>query len=266
MTSVLNVVFFAALILYLICSLIQFVATVFKKDRLGKIAWIIFIVAFILHTGYLIARGIIAGRLPMSNQFEFATSFAWGISLILLILRKKYDAEWLSVVAMPAAAIILSYAALQPMEIKELMPALKSVWFGFHIGSAAIAYAAFIIAGGASIRYLLLARKNDPNNKAKLNQMDYMTYRLIALGFLFLTITILIGAIWAEQAWSAFWTWDPKEVWALITWIIYAIYLHLHLRKKNQKMLAWFAIIAVPVVLFTFVGVNTLMPGMHSYG
>ena len=152
------------------------------------------------------------------------------------------------------------------MEIKELMPALRSVWFGFHIGSAAIAYSAFIIAGGASLRYLLLARKNAPDNAVKLNQMDYLSYRLIALGFLFLTITILVGAIWAEQAWSSFWTWDPKEVWALITWIVYAVYLHLHLRKKNQKMLAWFAIIAVPVVLFTFVGVNSLMPGMHSYG
>ena len=136
---------------------------------------------------------------------------------------------------MPAAALILSYAALQPMEIKELMPALRSVWFGFHIGSAAIAYSAFIIAGGASLRYLLLARKNAPDNAVKLNQMDYLSYRLIALGFLFLTITILVGAIWAEQAWSSFWTWDPKEVWALITWIVYAVYLHLHLRKKNQK-------------------------------
>lgn len=262
----LNIVFFSALVLYFVCSVFQFIAAALKKEKFGSIAWIVFLIAFALHTGYLIARGIIAGRLPMSNQFEFATSFAWGISLLLIILRKKYDAEWITVVAMPAAALILSYAALQPMEIKELMPALRSVWFGFHIGSAAIAYAAFIIAGGASLRYLLLARKEDPENAVKLHQMDYLTYRLIALGFLFLTITILVGAIWAEQAWSSFWTWDPKEVWALITWIVYAIYLHLHLRRKNQKMLAWFAIIAVPVVLFTFVGVNNLMPGMHSYG
>lgn len=262
----LDAVFFSTLVLYLVCSVIQFIASVFKKKGLGKIAWIVFLIAFVLHTGYLIARGIIAGRLPMSNQFEFATTFAWGISLILIVLRQKYDADWITVVAMPAAALILSYAALQPMEIKELMPALRSVWFGFHIGAAAIAYSAFVIAGGASLRYLLLSRKHDADNTSKLNQMDYMSYRLIALGFLFLTITILIGAIWAEQAWSSFWTWDPKEVWALITWIVYAVYLHLHLRKKNQKMLAWFAIIAVPVVLFTFVGVNTLMPGMHSYG
>ena len=236
----LNIVFFSALVLYFLCSVCQFIASALKKDKLGKIAFAIFLIAFLLHTGYLIARGFIAKRLPMSNQFEFATSFAWGISMLLIILRKKYDAEWITVVAMPAAALILSYAALQPMEIKELMPALRSVWFGFHIGSAAIAYSAFTIAGGASLRYLLLARKNAPDNKVKLNQMDYLSYRLIALGFLF--------------------------VWALITWIVYAVYLHLHLRKKNQKTLAWFAIIAVPVVLFTFVGVNSLMPGMHSYG
>ena len=179
-----NIVFFSALVLYFLCSVCQFIASALKKDKLGKIAFAIFLIAFLLHTGYLIARGFIAKRLPMSNQFEFATSFAWGISLLLIILRKKYDAEWITVVAMPAAALILSYAALQPMEIKELMPALRSVWFGFHIGSAAIAYSAFTIAGGASLRYLLLERKNAPDNKVKLNQMDYLSYRLIALGFL----------------------------------------------------------------------------------
>ena len=84
---------------------------------------------------------------------------------------------------------------------------------------------------------------------------------------LLLTVVILSGAIWAEQAWSSFWTWDPKETWALITWILYAIYLHLRLRRKmSGKVMAWFVVIAVPVVLFTFVGVNSLMPGMHSYG
>ena len=89
---------------------------------------------------------------------------------------------------------------------------------------------------------------------------------MVALGVLMLTVTILTGAIWAEQAWSAFWTWDPKEVWALITWIIYVVYLHLRLRSKKQGLsMAWYVMIAVPVVLFTFAGVNTLMSGMHSY-
>ena len=97
--------------------------------------------------------------------------------------------------------------------------------------------------------------------------MDYLSYRLIALGVLMLTVTILSGAIWAEQAWSAFWTWDPKEVWALITWIIYAVYLHLRLRRQYSDLfLSWYVILAIPALLFTFAGVNTLMSGLHSYG
>jgi cytochrome c-type biogenesis protein CcsB len=160
----------------------------------------------------------------------------------------------------------MTYAALQPMEIKDLMPALRSAWFGVHIGSAVLSYAAFVIAGCISLRYLLTAKKPDADDRA-LRQMDYLSYRMVAFGFLFLTVVILSGAIWAEQAWSAFWTWDPKEVWALITWIIYAVYLHLRLRgKRKGTAMAWYLVIAVPVVFFTFAGVNTFMHGLHTYG
>ena len=113
-------------------------------------------------------------------------------------------------VGIAAAFLILSYAALQPREITDLMPALRSSWFGFHIGSAAISYAGFMLAGGVGVRYILISRKN--KNDKTLVQMDFFIYRLIALGLLMLTITIVTGAIWAEEAWSSFWTWDPKEV------------------------------------------------------
>ena len=137
----------------------------------------------------------------------------------------------------------------------------------FHIGSAMFSYSAFALAGCTGLRYLLLSRKGKETDALKLQQMDFMSYRMVALGFLLLTVTILSGAIWAEQAWSSFWTWDPKEVWALITWIIYAVFLHLRLVAKHKGVrMAWFLVIAVPVVFFTFAGVNTLMPGLHSYG
>ena len=146
------------------------------------------------------------------------------------------------------------------------MPALRSAWFGVHIGSAVLSYSAFVLAGCVGLRYLLTARKENADERA-LAQMDYISYRLVAFGFLFLTVVLLSGAIWAEQAWSAFWTWDPKEVWALITWIIYAVYLHLRLRmRKRGTAMAWYLVIAVPVVFFTFAGVNTLMHGLHTYG
>ncbi len=262
-----NILFFGALIVYFVAMALQFAALVFKKEKLGKAAWILFLLALAAHTAYLVVRGIRAHRLPLSNQFEFSAAFAWGVALLLVILRTRMKAEWLSVIAMPMTFLILSYAALQPKEITELMPALRSGWFAFHIGSAVISYSAFIVAGCVGLRYLLLSKKAQESDALKLEQMDYLSYRLVALGVLMLTVTILSGAIWAEQAWSAFWTWDPKEVWALITWIIYVVYLHLRLRGRRRGTgMAWYAVIAVPVVLFTFAGVNTLMSGLHTYG
>ena len=261
-----NVLFFGSLVLYFAAAVLQFIGTLFKKDKVAKIAWLIFLAGLAAQTAYLLVRGVIARRLPLSNQFEFATAFAWGIALMLLIVRLRLKADWLSVAVMPMVFLVLSYAALQPREVTELMPALRSAWFGFHIGAAVFSYSAFIIAGCVGLRYLIVSRKGSAD-EFKLHQMDYLSYRMIALGFLLLTVTILSGALWAEQAWSAFWTWDPKEVWALITWIIYAVYLHLRLRgKRKGTVMAWYAMIAVPVVLFTFAGVNTIMPGLHSYG
>ena len=188
------------------------------------------------------------------------------MALFTVAVCTRLKADWLKVAAIPATLLIMTYAALQPMEIRDLMPALRSAWFGVHIGSAVLSYAAFVIAGCIGARYLILSKKESDNHKA-LEQMDFLSYRLVSFGFLFLTVVILSGAIWAEQAWSAFWTWDPKEVWALITWIIYAVYLHLRLRRrKDAAFLAWYVLIAVPVVFFTFAGVNTLLPGLHSYG
>ncbi len=262
-----NALFFSVLGLYFAAVALQFSAAAFKNERLAGIAWPVFAASFALHTVFLILRGVLAGRLPLSNQFEFACAFAWGVSLLLIVVRSRLKAEWLSVAAMPAALLVLSYAALQPREITELMPALRSAWFGIHIGSAVFSYSAFVMAGCVGLRYVRLRRRGADPEELALRQMDYLGYRLVGFGFLFLTVVILSGAIWAEQAWSAFWTWDPKETWALITWLIYAVYLHLRLRrKKDAQFLAWYLIVAVPVVFFTFAGVNTLLPGLHSYG
>ena len=258
--------FFAALAVYGVAVILQFTGTAFKKDKLLKLAWIVFLAAFALHTIFIVARGVAAKRLPLSNQFEFANAFAWGVALMLIFIRGRMKADWITVAAMPAALLVMTYAALQPMEIHDLMPALRSAWFGVHIGSAVLSYAAFVIAGSIALRYLLAVKKGNADKKA-LDQMDYLSYRMVAFGFLFLTVVILSGAIWAEQAWSAFWTWDPKEVWALITWIIYAVFLHLRLRgKRKGTAMAWYLVIAVPVVFFTFAGVNTFMHGLHTYG
>ena len=261
----LDFLFFTGLALYFAAMVLTLVGMVFKKEKISSLGWYVFLAGAAQETAYLVYRGIVAGRLPLSNQFEFAASFSWGIAVILIFLHYRFHLEWIESAGMMMNFLIISYAALQPREVTDLMPALRSAWFGFHIGSAAFSYASFMLAGAAGIRYLIAVKK-DPEDE-RLEQMDYFIYRLIALGLLLLTVTILTGAIWAEEAWSSFWTWDPKEVWALITWILYAIYLHLRLgRKKTGTAMAWYAVIAVPVVLFTFIGVNTLLPGLHSYG
>ena len=261
----LNLLFLLPVILYFAASALQFSAYVFKKDALKKAALFVLTISFAVHTVYIVARGIVAGRIPMSNQFEFANAFAWGVALLGLLfhLRHRNTMEWMVTLCAPIAFLIISYAAQQPREIAELMPALRSSWFVLHIGAAVFSYAAFALAAGVSVRYLALENKV---GERALQQMDTLSYKFIAFGFLMLSVVIISGMIWAEQAWSTFWSWDPKEVWALITWIVYAVYLHNYLRMKwRGRRMAWFAIIAFIAVIFTFAGVNKLMSGLHSY-
>ena len=261
-----DMLFFAAILVYFAAMLAQLVATALKKDALTRPATLIYAAGLALHTGYTVWRGVSAGRLPLANQFEFANGFAWACAVLGLVLHARLKQNWVLTASAPVTFLVISYAAFQPMEIKDIMPALRSTWFGLHIGSAIFSYAAFAIAGGLGVWYLLQAHRGADVKSIALRQVDYMSYRMVCLGFLLLTVVILSGAIWAEQAWSRWWSWDPKETWALITWIIYAVYLHQRLRMNWQgKRMAWMSLIALVCVLFTFAGVNLLLPGLHSY-
>ena len=260
-------VFFLSLGLYAAATLIQLAGAFGKWEKVKKTAWAVFLLGFLAHLVYFVWRGLVAQRLPLASQFEFACGFALCIPVVLLVARTRVNADWIATAGMAATALLMGYAATQRMEITELMPALRSFWFNFHIGAAALSYSAFLVAGVVALRYVLQHRKGESADSLRMKQLEQLSYRLVALGFLLLTVVIVIGAIWAEAAWSAYWTWDPKEVWALITWIIYAVYLHLRLRSRRKgTFMAWYLVIAVPVVFFTFAGVNTFMHGLHTYG
>ena len=264
MKTMMDILFFSAMAVYFLSTVAQFAGTMFKKEGFCRAAWYGSLLGFALLTAAIACRGIAAGYVPLANQFEFAAAFGWGIGLLSIFLTLKLQEKWIPTVALPAVFLVISYAALLPRDINELMPALRSAWFTFHIGAAVFSYASFAVAGGIGIRYLVCAGKNAKDEQ--LETLDYISYRLIAFGFLMLTVVILTGCVWAEQAWSNFWSWDPKETWALITWIIYAIYLHQRMRRGWQgKRMAVFAVVALVSVIFTFVGVNTLMSGLHSY-
>ena len=261
-----DMLFFGAILCDFAAMMMQMIASALGRDKLLKPAVALFGIGFALHTGYTVWRGISAGRLPLANQFEFASGFAWACAVLGLFLHARLHQKWVLTASIPAAFLVISYAAFQPMEIKEIMPALRSTWFGLHIGSAIFSYAAFAIAGGLGVWYLVQERRGADTASVAMRQVDYMGYRMVCLGFLLLTVVILSGAIWAEQAWSRWWSWDPKETWALISWIVYAIYLTPRLRMNWQgRRMALMAVGALVCVCFTFAGVNLLLPGLHSY-
>ena len=265
-----NVLFTAVMVLYLIAMVLYFLFLVMKKDKLAVAAGLILGVGFVLHTMALIVRGIGAGRLPLSNQYEFATSFAWGICLCFLVFLWKFHFEALGAFVTPVIFLLIGYAAMQSREVRELMPALRSNWLGIHVSSAIISYGAFGVSFAVSLMYLLRQKMTGnsfwESHIPEEKKLDQISYKAVSFGFLFLTFVIITGAIWAERAWGSYWSWDPKETWSLITWIIYAIYLHLRLSKGGKgKGAAVFAVIGFVCVIFTYIGVNTFIPSIHSY-
>jgi cytochrome c-type biogenesis protein CcsB len=263
-----SVAFMAALVAYLIAAAFYFIYGAAKKDRFGRAAWLMLLLGFVEHTVCIVARGVNAGRLPLTNQYEFASAFAWGIALCFLVFVKKYRFDVLGMFVSPVIFLVIGYASMQSREIHALMPALQSSWLGFHVTMAIIGYGGFGVAFGVALVYLLKGRfrgplaERIPEEKA----LDLIIYRAVSLGFLFLTMCMITGAIWAKRAWGSYWSWDPKETWSLITWIIYAIFLHLRLRRgMTGKRAAVFAAVGFLCVIFTYVGVNTLLSGLHSY-
>ncbi len=262
-----SVAFMAALVAYLIAAAFYFIYGAAKKDRFGRAAWLMLLLGFVEHTVCIVARGVNAGRLPLTNQYEFASAFAWGIALCFLVFVKKYRFDVLGMFVSPVIFLVIGYASMQSREIHALMPALQSSWLGFHVTMAIIGYGGFGVAFGVSLAYVLRGKLGGLSHRVPEEKtLDLIIYRAVALGFLFLTMCMITGAIWAKRAWGSYWSWDPKETWSLVTWIIYAIFLHLRLRRGlTGRKAAIFAIVGFLCVIFTYVGVNTLLSGLHSY-
>ena len=270
MLQVENTLFTIVMLIYFAAMILYFTFIAVKKDGIAKVAVILQLAGLALHTIALICRGIGAGRLPLTNQYEFATSFAWGLCLVSLIFVIRFKFPVLGAFAAPVIFLIIGYAAMQSKAVHELMPALRSNWLGFHVSTAIIAYGSFGVSFVLSIIFLLRDKMRasgflDQHIPDK-EKLDVISYRSVSLGLLFLTFTIITGAIWAERAWGSYWSWDPKETWSLVTWLVYAIYLHLRIRRGWEgRAAAIFAVAGFICVMFTYIGVNTFLPGVHSY-
>jgi cytochrome c-type biogenesis protein CcsB len=218
-------------------------------------------------TAYIILRWQDAGRAPFSNMFESLVLFAWAIVAVYLILRIRINIPVLSAAVALLALLVLAYAsAFFESDIKPLMPALQSNWLSVHVFTCFLGYAGFAISFLSSIGYLIAARSGSKIAAATRESLDIVTAKTISFGFLFLAIGIITGAVWANSAWGTYWSWDPKETWSFITWLIYAVYLHCrYMHGWHGKRSAWISVIGFASVIFTYIGVNFLLPGLHSY-
>jgi cytochrome c-type biogenesis protein CcsB len=254
------------------------VAWIFKNPLPGKLATWTTLCGVAGNTAGIILRWMESyqlgfGRAPLSNLYESLVFFALTIAILYLIVEKKYRNRTIGVFAMPLSFLALAYASLSPDmsdQIQPLLPALKSNWLIAHVVTCFIGYGAFAVAFGVSLMYLLKNRSSGEKHRSlspfpEAKVLDELTYRMVILGFLFLTIGIITGAVWANSAWGRYWGWDPKETWSLITWFVYATLLHARImRSWHGNRIAVLSIVGFAAVLFTYFGVN-LLPGLHSY-
>ena len=222
---------------------------------------------------YLMGADI--GHIPVSNLYEVFILFAVMTALLYLTYERRYNnramGAFVLMVISAAVAFILWYTFDRGAhEIQPLVPALQSYWMKIHVPANFVGYGAFALAAMLGVAYLLIDRKPNGLLAQRLPStevLDDIMYKAIALGFAFFTVATVLGAMWAAEAWGGYWSWDPKETWALIVWLNYAAWLHLRLTKGwRGRPLAWWAIVGLFVTLFAFVGVNMFLSGLHSYG
>ena len=220
------------------------------------------------HESYLLRPD--AGHIPVSNLYEVFILFMVITGLMYLYYEKKFAMQKLGGFVYSFMAVVVCFVLWYSVdrnahEIQPLIPALQSWWMKIHVPANFIGYGAFCMAAMFGIAELLALRgaKWLPDAQA----IEEVMYKAIAVGFLFFTIATILGALCAADAWGRYWSWDPKETWAFIVWLNYAVWLHMRLVGGwRGKVLAWWAIIGLFITAFAFIGVNMFLSGLHSYG
>ncbi len=269
-----NLFFFKfSTLLYLAGALAYSAYIISLKEFLSKTAMTAVLVGFASHTLALIARYAEAGHTPVTNLYESLSFFSWMIVGVLLIANLKYKIRVLGAFLSPIAAVLMLFAYALPKEIVPLAPVLKSFWHPFHVIFAFMGDAIFAMAFCCGVMYLVQERQLKAKRIGAITKrlpslkvLDDLNYQSLTYGFPLLTLGIITGAIWAEYAWGRYWNWDPKETWSLITWLLYAALLHQRLTVGwRGRKAAIMAIVGFLAVLFTFLGVNLILPGLHTY-
>ncbi|EWS99906.1 cytochrome C biogenesis protein CcsB [Intrasporangium oryzae NRRL B-24470] len=248
-----------------------------KSRQRGNIALMLTYLATALLVSSVLMRGLAVSRPPWGNMFEFATAAAAAVGVAYSVLAKRNHWEWLGVFIVAPILLVLGLSLTELYtEAGELMPALKSYWLGIHVSVAFIAVAMFTIGFAIGALYLV-RRHREEKPPAKPNFIESLptsaalertSYTVNMVGFILWTFTLIAGAIWAKEAWGAYWQWDPKEVWTFVIWTVYAAYMHsratagVDARKSMYIALAGFVAV---IINFTLVNLVSTFVGMHNY-
>jgi len=265
--------------IYLISSLGYLIFATSQNRMLGTLSTSLLTIGLFIHSGGLLFRWVEThqtgyGYVPLSNMYESLIFFSWTIVLVYLILEFKYRQKIIGVFVTPFAFLAIALTSIIPgidSKITPLVPALQSNWLAIHVITCFLGYASFAVSFGISILYLIQdGQKVQIGGISKwlpsTPVLDEINYKSIVIGFPMLTLGIITGAAWANYAWGTYWSWDPKETWSLITWFIYAAFLHARFtRDWRGRKAAYLSIFGFAAVLFTYFGVNYIISGLHSY-
>ena len=265
--------FYITLIFYVIGTGCYLLLLVFGRAGLGRVGTYALGAGFFCHCVMLVARYAAAGHIPVVNLHESLSFFAWALIGFFLVMNRRYEIQVVGAFVAPLACVFFVWAAALPKEIFPLHPSLQSFWLPFHVVFAFLGDGIFALACGAGVVYLIqerLVKSKRVGGMSRrlpsLDVLDEINARALTIGFPLLTLGIMTGAAWAASAWGSYWSWDPKETWSLITWFLYAALLHQRLMVGwRGKKAAIMSIVAFGALLFTFLGVNLLLEGLHSY-
>ncbi len=264
---------------YFLAFMAYLLGMVMHRSVFSRVGTYLSLLGFIAQTAAIILRWVESyrmgiGHAPLSNLYESLIFFAWTLMLLYLLMEWRTKNRSIGTFVTPLAFLAMAYASFSPginSQIQPLIPALKSNWLISHVITCFFGYASFALSFGISIMYLL--KRLDTKEKSSLflrlipsgAVLDDLNYQMIVIGFLMLTLGIITGSVWAHSAWGSYWSWDPKETWSLITWLVYASLIHARLMKGwTGKRIAFLSIVGFACVLFTYFGVNYLA-GLHSY-
>jgi cytochrome c-type biogenesis protein CcsB len=234
-------------------------------SRAARVAVALSCLGWAVNLGAIVTRGFAVGRWPWGNMYEFVVAICFAATTAFLVMQARQPVRFLGAFVSVAAALGLGFAVRYlHVQAGPVVPALNSYWIAIHVTAAIFASGLFIIAGVSGT--LFLARKDGPSRLPGRDELERVAHRAIVIAFPIWTFAVIAGALWADKAWGRYWGWDPKEVWAFITWIAYAAYLHARATAGWRGRAAMIVqLIAFGCLLFNLVGVNIFLSGLHSY-